>query len=174
MNLALCKWLTDSHHDHSSYLSYVREMDNFYHAEAKLTKQEVSLFLANYLDAGACERVLEIFAQHPRLRPPTNLETIPLAGQMVYVLCQHSLGLRYDADQVRAATTAFLDREVDSWLQHGQSLRAARWMKIAYWNPVPEPERPRARETVLKCYDHLPGVKKPDGRESRKPWWRLW
>ena len=80
---------------------------------------------------------------------------------MAYVMCLHQLGRGYTNAKVQAATEQFLKRSVRDWLDRGQFPTVARWMKLAYWRG--EESRQAAWQSLLRCYDFLPGVKRPTG-----------
>jgi hypothetical protein len=171
-NLALCIWLLSNRADDESYSRLVEEDDAYLEGDAEWERGEIDLTLADYVDAEAYQRALEIFNRTPNLRPPARLDAIKLEAQLAYVVSRRRLGLEYGEDEVGLASKRFLDVRIDYWLAHGHSIRAARWMKIMHWNGVAEPQRPSAKETVLRCYDYLPGRRPPGDERERKPWWR--
>lgn len=157
--LALCNWLISNHHDTESLQHFVEYDDRYFDRQARKDKVDVFLTLVAYIDAGAFERTLEIFAGTRGLSPPTALAPRNEA-QMAYIIARHHLELEYSPDDVRAATKAFLKRHIDSWLSNGHWVRADKWLKVVHWNDgdrsVP------ARQIVLKCYDYLPGRSFPN------------
>ena len=97
----------------------------------------------------------------PEIVLPGNLAEINREGSMAYVMCLHQLGRGYTDAEVQAATEQFLKRSVRDWLDRGQFPTVARWMKLAYWRG--EESRQAAWQSLLRCYDFLPGVKRPTG-----------
>lgn len=157
--LAMCNWLLRAAHDDGSLLRYVTHKDRFLaNSAAGRDKIELSLSLPTYVDAGAFTRVLEIFAAVPALSAPRSLQAIRSEAQMAYVLSRHHLGRDYEPDAVQAALGAFLTKNMDKWLADGHFLRAAEWLKIAYWNGNETPPSPK--EVLLMCYTHMPGCQR--------------
>ena len=157
--LALCKWLLFNQHDADSLRHFVATMDQCINAEKRLDKIDISLGIAAYVDAGAFERTLEIFARTPGLSAPKSLAPRSEA-QMAYILARHHLGLEYTAEDVQMATTKFLSRNINTWLTEGHAVRAAQWLKVLQWNDTDR--FLSAKQVLLKAYDYLPGVCSPD------------
>jgi hypothetical protein len=112
-----------------------------------------------YLDAGAYGAAVARFAE-AGIAAPMDLGSIQDEAQMCYVLCrQHGT---YKPEHVTHALDQFLRRNVEQWLGRGHFSRAAEWMKIAHWQ---DGGALTANEAVLKCYDYLPGVIRPDGQK---------
>lgn len=150
LDLGICNWLLGNRNDAENmraYLSYAPRVS----AGHKISKY-ISFALPNFVDAGAYQEALALFAASP-LKPASSLSRIVSEGQMCYVLCRHLLGLEYSAQEVAAALRRFLDRAVNHWLLDGDVVALARWMKIVHWNGH-EPEL-TARQALLKCYDYL-------------------
>ena len=158
LDLALCNWLLNDEHDGADFRSYVENQERFLNASSLgRDKSEISSTMFRYVDAGAYREALARYAG-AGLTPPASLSAIRTEGQMSYVLCRHLLG-EDSKSEVQRALQAFLRRKINLWLIDGHALRAAEWMKIAYWNGG----QPKimAKEAVLKCYDYLPGVVRP-------------
>ena len=159
-NMAILNWLLTKKQDVVSFCEFAKYKDRYLQNEKVWSdKCSINLTLPSYLDGGYYERSLEIYHETPSLKPPKDLRRIKSEANMVYVLSRHYLGQEYTAEQVQSALRTFLNRNVNEWLVRGHSVRAARWMKIAYWNPAPEKMSPR--ETILKCYNHLPHIEHP-------------
>jgi len=157
--LAMCNWLLFDSHDLDSYQQFVEYEDRYLTGtKAGKSRVEVSFVLPGYIDAGAFQRALEIFERTPGLSPPKSL-ALRSEAHMSYVLCRHHLGLQYSRDEVDSTTDKFLRRNLNAWLSDGGWERAAAWMKIVHWNM--RSPRPSARETLLKCYEYLPGCQRP-------------
>jgi hypothetical protein len=91
------------------------------------------------------------------LKKPVNLRRIKGERTMCYVLAQHRLGVAYANDEIAVAPQTFLKRSVKEWLgRYGAFSSAARWMKIAHWQPGDDPIA-----TLLRCYDYLPDLRSP-------------
>ena len=116
---------------------------------------EIQFTLPLYLEAEAYQRVIEIFEQSA-IKPPKSLKQIRGEGTMSYVMARSRLTGNPAPLEVQDALHIFFKRQVPYWLGHGQYSTAARWMKIAFWQPGREPIA-----TVLRCYDYLPGLERP-------------
>ena len=98
----------------------------------------MSFVLPTYVDAGAFERVLEIFHATPGLTPPAT-PAIQGEARMAYVVSRHRLGLQYSRAEFDSIAAKFLKRNVNQWLTSGHWDRAAEWMKIIHWNGAEPP-----------------------------------
>ncbi|MEN6307877.1 MAG: hypothetical protein ABFD91_08995 [Anaerohalosphaeraceae bacterium] len=158
-DMTLLYWLLNNKQDTDSFEKYVEYEDHYLQNPKMYDKWNIHLTLPTYLDGGYYGRALEIFNKTPGLKPPVDPGRIKNEGGMVYVLAKHYMGQDYTEEQVKSALNGFLNRNVNGWLVNGHSARAARWMKLAYWNPNPGTITPR--ETILKCYNHLSHIKRP-------------
>ena len=150
--LALCHWLLDNRHDAENLRRFVEYKDLYLNGKKHADKVGVSLGIAAYVDAGAFQRTLEIVNGTRGLSPPKTLaprnET-----QMAYILSSNHLGLGYTPDDVRAATTKLLSRNINAWLTDGDAVRAAQWLKVIHWNDTDRSLS--AKQTLMKAYDYL-------------------
>src|ERR1700682_3298458 len=152
--LALCNWSLFNKHDSQSLQQFVTYNDQYLNRQKRLDKVSVSLGIAPYVDAGAFERILELFDTTPGLRPPTTLSPRNEA-QMAYIVSRHHLGLQYSREDVQTATAKFLKRNIDPWLTGGDAVSAAQWMKVLHWN---DSDRSlSAKQVIMKGYDFFPG-----------------
>lgn len=158
--LSLCNWLLHGQHDAESLKRFVEYEDRFLsNSKVGRDKVNVSFLLPGYVDAGAYQRALELFANTPGLSPPKSLGSIQNEGQMSYVICRHRLGQEYSEAEVASAVSKFLTRNMDGWLSNGHYVRAAEWMKVVYWQEGRAGLSPK--DVLLKCYDHLSGCDRP-------------
>jgi hypothetical protein len=152
--LALCNWLLHDKHDSESFGRFVGLEDRFLSSSrAGRDKVHVSLVLPTYLDAGAYQRVSDLFANTSGLSEPKSLRSVRNEGQVSYVICRHRLCQDYTQADVTATVDKFLDRSVAGWLSDGHFVRAAEWMKIVYWQGGRSDLS--AKNALLKCYEHL-------------------
>lgn len=96
---------------------------------------------------------------HPGVVP--NIRTVRSQRGVAYLLCQHKLLGLHDPEPLRKAVYRVLDVHLQSlWLGSGLYHKALHWLMIAYAedNPHTDP-----RSVVLKAYDHMPKVQRPDG-----------
>lgn len=157
--LALTNWLLHDEHDAGSYKLFVEHEDRFLDiSEVGRDKLSISLLLPIYVDAGECQRALQLF-DSSGLTAPKSLGSIRNEGQMAYVLCRYRLGEDFAEPEVGSATGKFLDNNVDGWLNGGHFVRAAEWMKIIYWRNGQAGIS--GKDALLKCYDHLLDCRRP-------------
>ena len=95
----------------------------------------------------------------PGVQP--NIRTIRSARGVSYLLCQHKLLGMHDPDQLRKAVHRVLDVNLQSeWLgRYGRYDKVLHWLMIAYAEDNP---RADPRQVVLKAYDHMPRVQRPE------------
>lgn len=90
----------------------------------------------------------------------------PKPREVAYAVCQQKLFDRYDDDAVFEAGRRMLQANLEQdWLGAGQYIRAATWLKIVYWDrDIHAGRRPTLTplQTVLKAYDNMPQVVRPD------------
>ena len=153
---AMCQWLLERKHELASLKEAVRWRENWFEETGNRDKTEVQLTLPNYLDAEEYDALFRRF-DAAGIKPPKNLRQIKGEGTMCYVLARHRLGLEYSDDEVEAAVTSFLKRNMRSeWFNRGQRTTAALWMKLAFWKPGDDPIA-----TLLRCYDFMPEFEPP-------------
>jgi hypothetical protein len=77
-----------------------------------------------------------------------------------YALCLHHARYQFDEAELLAAGQKMLTANLqEKWLGGGQYTRAATWLKTVYWNSG---ITTTPLETILKAYDHMPDVPRPD------------
>jgi hypothetical protein len=96
---------------------------------------------------------------HPGVVP--NIRTVRSQRGVAYLLCQHKLLGLHDPESLRKAVYRVLDVHLQSlWLGSGICRKALHWLMIAYAEDNPQAN---PREVVLKAYDHMPKVQRPEG-----------
>lgn len=78
-----------------------------------------------------------------------------------YALCLHRTARQqFDEDDLFKAGRKMLQANLQEiWLGGGQFIRAATWLKIVYWH---HDEALTPLQTILKAYDNMPKVARPD------------
>lgn len=78
-----------------------------------------------------------------------------------YALCLHRTARQqFDEDDLFKAGRKMLQVNLqENWLGGGQNIRAATWLKIVYWH---HDESLTPLQTVLKAYENMPKVSRPD------------
>ena len=78
-----------------------------------------------------------------------------------YLVCQNKLNPTHDNQTMIELGRKLLIANLEDypWLGYGQFSTATIWLKIVYWHHGQDltPE-----QTLLKCYDNMPNVEKPD------------
>lgn len=147
---AFAQWLLGSSMDEETVKLYVSNSTEYHLGKGK-DKIGISFALPEYLAIEAYEPALYVWQQSGKFEPPPALGKISSEANMCYVVANCRLGREYSADDEQVAMSRFLKRHVDTkWLARGHALRAACWMKIAYWQSGNDPI-----ETIMKCYDFL-------------------
>jgi len=157
-DVAQCNWLLTGVHDAENHRRAIAFQDS-YRGDTAWDEQDIDCCLADYYEAREHARVCEIFEGVPGIARP-DLPDVKGEGSMAYVMCLHQLGRGYSDAEVQSATERFLKRSVPGWLDRGQFPTVARWMKLAYWRG--EESRQAAWQSLLRCYDFLPGVNRPE------------
>lgn len=156
--LAQARWLLHAVQDVEQFRAFVTNQDRFLD-ELPASASDVSLAAPQYLDGLAYAeaiRMLERFG----FSVPASLAAIQTEAEACYAMSLHELEGRYSNEELLGALERFLGRSVNAWLTKGQAIRAAEWMKIVHWNPLPRALSPK--EVVNKCYMYLPhSVRKP-------------
>ena len=155
-DFALLNWLVARSHDLKSLKKAVELKERWFSDRPTVSKTEVQAALPGYLDAEEYETLMRRY-EGAGLTKPANLRRIQGEGTMCYVIARHRLGLDYTPEEIKAAIDTFLKRRVSQWLGYdGAYTDAAHWMKLAFWKKGDDPIA-----TVLRCYDYLPGLKRP-------------
>ncbi len=117
-------------------------------------------YLAICIAAGQAERGIELYQRvggAPK-DAPSQLRTI---GEFGYWACREVAATgSFGSGDTLAAGERILRRELQgNWLGHGQYRTAAIWLKTLYWQTgqISDP-----LQTLLKAYDLMPDVSKPD------------
>lgn len=159
--LAICEWLISGRHEPELYGKLVDlKFKALSGAQTPFDKINVSFALPAFIDAGEYEQATKVFGLCKALKMPNRLSQIRNEAQLCLAIAKHRLGLDYLEDEILQVCEKFMLKNMDKWLGDGHSIRAARWMKIIYWNPEPAKRSPF--ETVLKCYDFLPNCERPE------------
>ena len=157
-DFAMCTWLIEERSDLPNLKEAVRWSEIWFADEpGKPNKTEVQLSLAHYLDAEEYQALVERY-ESAGLKKPKSLRHIQGEGTMAYVIARQRLGLDYTPGEIEVAIDTFFKRKIPVWLDRdGLYDTAALWMKLAFWKPGDDPIA-----TLLKCYDYLPGVARPE------------
>jgi len=92
---------------------------------------------------------------------PISLSKVLKPREFGYALCLHrTCQQQFDEEDLFKAGRRMLQANLqETWLGGGQMIRAATWLKIVYWH---HDETLTPLQTILKAYDDMPKVPKPD------------
>lgn len=108
--------------------------------------------------------------EHWTGKSDVSLKELLKPRELGYVLCRHYLNHEFDRADVLAAGRTMLAANLSQpqpycygWLENGQTLRAAIWLKLVYWYPAFHngEELPQPVDVLLKAYDDMPDVTRP-------------
>jgi hypothetical protein len=90
-----------------------------------------------------------------------SLSKVLKPRELGYALCRHrTCQQEFDEEDLLKAGRKMLQANLqEAWLGGGQMIRAATWLKIVYWH---HDETLTPLQTILKAYDDMPKVLKPD------------
>lgn len=115
-------------------------------------------FMAFAFQAGQYEAGIAKYESYCAATAP-SLKKLLKPRELGYALCLHHARGQYTPSDLHAAGRKMLQARLeDDWLGHGQSMRAASWLKVVYWHADPSLT---PLETVLKAYDNMPQVARP-------------
>ena len=77
-----------------------------------------------------------------------------------YALCLHRARSQFEEEELFEAGRRMLQANLEeTWIGAGQNMRAATWLKIVYWH---HDESLTPLQVILKAYDNMPNVIRPD------------
>ncbi|MET2526601.1 hypothetical protein [Ralstonia pseudosolanacearum] len=117
-------------------------------------------FMAFAFQAGQFEQGIVEYEKHLVPKVP-SLKKALKPRDFAYALCLHHAGRhKFDETDLLSSGRKMLQAHLqETWLGHGQFLRAATWLKIVYWHHDPSMT---PLQTVLQAYDDMPKVPRPD------------
>jgi GNAT superfamily N-acetyltransferase len=109
------------------------------------------------------EKYEEGIAMYEKLRgkSPISLSKTLSPRKLAYAHCLNKLGIKkFDEEKLFEAGRKMLQWNLEGeWLALGGDKTAAMWLKIVYWH---KDKTLTPFQTVLKAYDNMPRVPKPD------------
>lgn len=166
---AISKWLLSAETGKDDWAEAMRFELDYWKDEPNTATWTIRHCLDDYmafaLQAG---RYAEGIETYERL---VGVKKVPLSKILkprdyAYALClQQTQGQFNDEDLFEAGRRVLQANLKEEWLGRGQSIRAATWLKIVYWDrdlragraPVLTP-----LQALLKAYDDMPNVPRPD------------
>ncbi len=117
-------------------------------------------YLALCYQAGRYGEGIAEYEKYHGVKALSLKKTLP-PRKVAYAMCLHEARGQFDAEELYQAGRNMLQAYLgETWIDYGQFLRAAKWLKIVYWHhdPTLTPQ-----QTILKAYEHMPDVPRPEG-----------
>jgi len=104
---------------------------------------------------------IDMYERWTGKKGPVSLSKVLTPREFGYALCRHrTCQQQFDEEDLFKAGRKMLQANLqETWLGGGQMIRAATWLKIVYWH---HDETLTPLQTILKAYDDMPKVQKPD------------
>jgi len=116
-------------------------------------------YLALCYQAGRYEEGIAEYEKYHGVKT-LSLQKAPAPRKVAYALCLHEARQQFAVEELYQAGRQMLQAYVgETWIDRGQYLRAATWLKIVYWH---HDRTLTPQQTILKAYDHMPDVPRPD------------
>ncbi len=128
---AIILWLHEGIHDQHSLDIWETEALRWFQTHSdRLGTSDLGLEAVTFINA-------EAYQSYFSLAAPNCLDSIKCSGtnekQMALTLAAQALTHKFPEDKVQAVVKKFLDNHVGKWLNDGNAVRAAEWMKVIYW-----------------------------------------
>jgi hypothetical protein len=115
--------------------------------------------------AEAYEQGIAEFEKYRSAKPPSLKRTLK-PSELGYATCLHKARGQFAAEDLNSAGRRMLQSKLEEdWLARGQSIRAATWLKLVYWDrDLLAGRQPRLSplQTVLMAYQDMPKVAMPE------------
>jgi hypothetical protein len=162
---ALGKWLLDGTNDtkdwENAYISLEKWwQEGCYGSKGIIATEGLDDYMAYAYQA---EKYEEAIAMYEKLRgkSPISLSQTLSPRKLAYAHCLNKLGIKsFDEEKLFEAGRKMLQWNLEGeWLGRGGRMNAAIWLKIVYWH---KDKSLTPFQTMLKAYDNMPHVPKPD------------
>lgn len=131
----------------------------------QIVKESLDDYMAYSVQAGQYAQAITAYERLGAARVQKLTGKVLKPREYAYAVCLHYEQGLFDEEALLSAGCKMLTANMDTyWLAVGQSLRAAMWLKIVYWDHDVRAGRPPSRsplQVVLKAYDNMPEVPKP-------------
>lgn len=116
-------------------------------------------YLALCYQAGRYEDGVVEYEKYHDNKALSLKKTLP-PRKLAYAMCLHELRRQFTVEELCQAGRNMLQNYLwSTWIDRGQYLRAAKWLKIVYWSYDPALT---TQQTILKAYDHIQDLPRPD------------
>jgi hypothetical protein len=131
----------------------------------QIVKESLDDYMAYSVQSGQYAQAMAAYERLGAARVQKLTGKVLKPREYAYAICLHHEQGLFDEEALFTAGCKMLTANMDTyWLAVGQSLRAAMWLKIVYWDRDVRAGRPPALsplQVVLKAYDNMPEVVKP-------------
>jgi hypothetical protein len=168
---AIAKWMSSSANAEADWMKTIDlEKEDWSWGDkpwstSKIIRDRLDDYMAFALQASRYAEGIETYERMVGAKKITLSKTLK-PRDYAYALClQQTQGQFNDEDLFEAGRRVLQANLEEEWLGRGQSIRAATWLKIVYWDrdlragraPVLTP-----LQALLKAYDDMPNVPRPD------------
>lgn len=166
---AISKWMLNALNDFDDWNKATGLEVAYWDEEADSDKWIVRNCLDDYMafaiQAGNYEAAIKTYERFLGVKKPKLSKNIN-PRDYAYAACLAQTNQEYQEDEIFLIGRHMLQCNLEnSWLGYGQSLRAATWLKIVYWDKEWRAGRtPKISplQTVLNAYENMPNVVSPD------------
>ncbi|MRH00580.1 hypothetical protein GIY21_09795 [Xanthomonas sontii] len=164
---AIGEWLEKSNNNVRLWdVARVSEEARWYYKERPWPVKEVLQhglddYMAFACQCGEFQAAIEMYERWKEMHAPMLLSKVIKPADFAYALCLHKTGIQKfsDEDLFKTGLKILRTHLQEKWLGGGQFIRAATWLKIVYWD---KDQSLSPLSTVLKAYENMPKVKKPE------------
>jgi hypothetical protein len=132
----------------------------------QIVKESLDDYMAYSVQAGQYAQAIAAYERLGAARVQKLTGKVLKPREYAYAVCLHHEQGLFDEDALFDAGYKMLTSKMDTyWLAVGQSLRAAMWLKIVYWDHDVRVGRTPSLsplQVVVKAYEHMQDVEMPD------------
>lgn len=128
--------------------------------DKEILKEPLADYLAHCIQCGEYARGVSLYERVGGRKIVSSKKLKTALGFGYWVCKQKSENIEIPHDEyLEAGERVLINNLQENWLGYGQYLRAANWLKVVYWHTG---VTKTPLETILKAYDVMPDVVKPD------------
>lgn len=167
-HLALAKWLhtnTDAVSDwemaRKIFKDNYDEGSNSWYPKNQLKTKALDDYLALCIQAGNYQAGIDEFEKYHGQKTISLKRKALTPREYGYLVCLNQIKPELENDTMLEVGRKMLINNLEDhpWLGYGQFSTAAMWLKIVYWH---HDEELTPEQILLKCYENMPNVPKPD------------
>jgi hypothetical protein len=167
---ALGKWMEHGTQDAEDWAAAMRHEEASWSGAQRpvppkqIIQNRLDDYMAFSVQAACYERGIETYERLAGAKKPSLGKTLK-PRHFAYAICLRQQQGAYDEQALFEAGRKMLQANLEeTWLGGGQSIRAATWLKIVYWDKDLREGRSPALtplQTLLKAYENMPNVPMP-------------